>query len=211
MSTRDDLTTIFTRNRRMAELNPDIAAETLAGSNSAIPAPQPNEKPRQAKSLSDGSGRPEPKISLTAQPHRPRKDYKAELVQQCELLGLKMEPEFKFHPNRKFRADWRVHYGIWEGKRPKKINHHVPSAVLVEYEGGLFSSGKRGHSSIAGIHRDIEKSNLAQIAGYIVIRVTPKHVISGEAVKWIMDALKREVICSHGLRQLVLRPDAAPF
>jgi hypothetical protein len=50
-------------------------------------------------------------------PHRPRRDYKSELVQQCELIGLKLEPEFRFHPERKFRADWRVHVGMWEGKR----------------------------------------------------------------------------------------------
>jgi hypothetical protein len=147
---------------------------------------------------------------VKAAPHNPKTDYKSMLVQQCELIGLKMEPEFKFHPSRRFRADWRVHFGMWEGKRPKKITHFIASPVLVEYEGGIFSSGKRGHSSIAGIQRDMEKSNLAQIAGYTVIRVTPAHVVSGEAVKWIMDALRREVICNCGFRQPV-PPNESPF
>lgn len=149
--------------------------------------------------VTKGSGKPQGEqstgIKASSGQHRPRKDYKAELVQQCELIGLKMEPEFKFLESRQFKADWRVHYGMWEGKRPKKITHFMKSAVLVEYEGGIYSSGKRGHSSISGIQRDIEKGNLAQIAGWTVIRVTPKHVVSGEAVKWIMDALRREVIC----------------
>lgn len=113
--------------------------------------------------------------SPSTEPHRPKTDYKAMLVQQCEVAGVKLEPEFKFHPERRFKADW-------------KVNGHM---VLVEYEGGLYSSGKRGHSSIAGIQRDIEKANLAQILGYIVIRVTPKHVVSGEAFRWIEGAITR--------------------
>lgn len=108
--------------------------------------------------------------------HSAKTDYKRILVQQCEIAGLKLEPEFRFHPERKFRADWLV----------------VGSKVLIEYEGGLYSGGKRGHNSIAGIQRDIEKSNLAQILGFVVIRVTPKHVVSGEAFAWITDALKRK-------------------
>ncbi len=111
---------------------------------------------------------PSPSVS-PATPHKPRKDYKAELIQQCELVGLKLEPEFRFHPERKFRADWLV----------------IGTKVLIDYEGGIFSTGKRGHSSVSGIRRDIEKSNLAQICGYLVIRVAPDHVVSGQALKWI--------------------------
>lgn len=145
------------------------------------------------------------------QSHKPKVDYKAVLLQQCELVGLRMEPEFAFHPQRKFRADWRVHFGVWEGKRPVKITCFVPSSVLVEYEGGLYLKGKRGHTSIAGIQRDIEKSNLAQILGYILIRVAPKDVVSGQAVEWIIAALNRQVICNAcGIRRPV-PSSAAPF
>lgn len=103
-------------------------------------------------------------------------DYKADLVQQCKLVGLPpLEPEFYFARPRKFRADWRV--------------KNLP--VLIEYEGGIFMPGKAGHSSVSGIMRDIEKLNMAAIAGYIVIRVTPKHVVSGEALQWIEQAVER--------------------
>lgn len=128
-----------------------------------IPAPD--------KSQGALGGKNDPSTRL----HSPKVDYKAMLVQQCELAGMRLEPEFRFHPERKFRADW-------------KVNGHM---VLVEYEGGLYSGGKRGHSSIAGIQRDIEKANLAQILGYIVIRVAPMHVVSGEALSWIEEAIKR--------------------
>lgn len=139
-----------------------------------------SERPVKAILPSEGVKRPEraaiAQNGVSAKSHSPKADYKAVLVQQCEIAGLKLEPEFRFHPERKFRADWKV----------------SGSKVLIEYEGGLYSGGKRGHSSIAGIQRDIEKSNLAQILGFIVIRVAPKHVMSGAAFNWIMDALRRK-------------------
>jgi len=156
------------------------------------------------------SGRPGPvsPILPKVEAHKPRVDYKSQLVQQCELVGLKMEPEFKFHPARQFRADWRVHFAIWEGKRPKNP-HYIPSKVLVEYEGGIFSFGKRGHSSITGLKRDMEKGNLAQTLGYTVIRVAPNHVVDGQALTWIEAALKSDTICTKcGLRQLT--PQSEP-
>jgi hypothetical protein len=104
-----------------------------------------------------------------------RRDYKAELVQQFQLVGIPVEPEFHFAKPRKFRADWRV--------------KGLP--VLIEYDGGIFMAGKAGHSSVKGLLRDIEKMNMAAIAGYIVIRVTPKHVVSGEALLWVEQACLR--------------------
>lgn len=103
-----------------------------------------------------------------------KKDYKAELLQQFALVGIQVEPEFYFAKPRKFRSDWRV--------------KGLP--VLIEYDGGIFSC-KASHSSIGGILRDIEKMNMAAIAGYIVIRVTPKHVVSGEALQWVERAVER--------------------
>lgn len=162
--------------------NPDVRIsrenrlETLASPGKRIPCLEPSDQPEAAKWVKSA-------------PHSPKADYKAELVQQCALLDLKLEPEFRFHPERKFRADWRVHYLLWAGN-DKSTGTWIPTRVLVEYEGGLYSSGKRGHSSIAGIHRDIEKANLAQIEGYLMIRVAPSHVVSGAALKWIEQAVK---------------------
>lgn len=102
-----------------------------------------------------------------------KRDFKAELVQQLNLVGILIETEFRFHPVRKWRTDWHV----------------VDTKILIEFEGGLFAKGKQGHSSINGIHRDIEKYNNAALLGYTVIRVTPKHVESGQALQWIEQAV----------------------
>lgn len=115
------------------------------------------------------------RVEATTDNRASRRDYKADLVIQLETAGIRTVPEFHFTKPRKFRSDWKV-----EG---------LP--VLIEYDGGIFMAGKAGHSSVKGILRDIEKLNMAAIAGYIVIRVTPKHVVSGEALLWIERAVER--------------------
>lgn len=142
-------------------------------------APVASQKPRQADSSSDVS--PASQASKATQ-HTPRKDYKAHLAQDLGFLGVDLEPEFRFSPTRKYRADWRVTRYHGKDVRLRK--------VLIEFEGGLFSVGKRGHSSIAGILRDIAKINEAQLCGFIMIRVAPSDVVSGQAVQWIEQAIK---------------------
>jgi hypothetical protein len=110
-----------------------------------------------------------PKISREV-----KHDYKAEFEQQLSLVGIQVEREFMFAKPRKWRSDWRV----------------VGTPLLVEFEGGLYAKRAAGHSSVSGLHRDIKKYNAAAIAGWIVIRVTPKFIPSGEALKWVEDALR---------------------
>jgi len=114
-------------------------------------------------------------------PHTPKHDYKEDFLHQLKVIGVKVEPEFKFSERRKYRADWRVTEFKKSDVRDEKI--------LIEFEGGIFSSGKRGHSSINGILRDIEKSNEAQLCGYRVIRIAPNHVSSGIALDWLIEML----------------------
>lgn len=105
-----------------------------------------------------------------------RHDYKADLVEQLRFRGVPVTPEFKIFESRRFKADWRV----------------TDTRILIEFEGGLFASGKQGHSSVTGILRDMEKYNLCALGGWIVIRVCPKHVASGEALRWIEIAVESE-------------------
>lgn len=70
------------------------------------------------------------------------------------LVKLGFEKEFKFAPNRKFRADYCL----------------VSKKIIVEYEG--LSCSRSRHTSITGYSKDCEKYNLAQILGYIVLRYT---------------------------------------
>ena len=76
-----------------------------------------------------------------------------------ESQGYKVEPEFKFSPTRKFRADWKV--------------CKDDRCCLVEYE-GIFS-GKSRHTGVVGYSKDCEKYNLAQIEGYVILRYTAKN------------------------------------
>ena len=89
--------------------------------------------------------------------------------------------EFLFAPPRRFRADY-----CWPDR-----------SVIVEQEGGLFAGGRRpgtaigGHSSVQGIQRDMEKGNLAQLAGFIYLRFTPDQLRNGTAIPTIRRALER--------------------
>lgn len=98
----------------------------------------------------------------------------------CQAHGLPApEPEVRFHPTRKWRADY-----LWRAAK-----------VILEIEGGFFRGGKGGgskvggHSSGVGIQRDIEKSNAAQLLGYRYFRCTPRDVETGAVVFVLKKAL----------------------
>lgn len=63
------------------------------------------------------------------------------------------------------------------------------SGLLLEVQGGTFARGKMGHSTGMGQHRDFEKQNLAVLAGWRVLVVDEKMVKSGQALKWVQQAL----------------------
>ena len=104
---------------------------------------------------------------------KPKKDYKSEFEQQLSLVGIQVETEFVFASPRKWRSDYRI-----QG-----------TSILIEFEGGLFAKGKQGHSSVSGILRDMEKYNSAALLGYTVIRIAPNHVVNGQALRWVEEAL----------------------
>ena len=84
-----------------------------------------------------------------------------------QQMGLNVIPEFKFHPVRKWKADY-----------------FIPSLkLLIEKEGGVYTHG--AHGSVSGILRDIEKYNSATILGYSIIRVLPKDLISTKTIDLI--------------------------
>jgi very-short-patch-repair endonuclease len=95
------------------------------------------------------------------------------LAQQCQAIGLPQpETEVRFHPTRKWRADF-----IWRKEK-----------LIVEVDGGVFVGGR--HSRGAGIEKDCEKFAEAMALGYRVMRVTPRHVKNGQAIQWIEKVLK---------------------
>ena len=99
------------------------------------------------------------------------------LAVQLEQAGILFEREYKFHPDRKWRADFKVYRDIRLWRNP----------VLVEIDGGAYVNGR--HSRGTGVEADCEKTSAAAILGYRVIRATPRQVEDGRCLEWIRQAL----------------------
>lgn len=66
--------------------------------------------------------------------------------------------EFRFHPTRKWRADFC----------------HPVLKIIVEIEGGIFIAGR--HSRGSGVIKDMEKYNAAVLLGWKVLRYETSQV-----------------------------------
>ena len=87
------------------------------------------------------------------------------------------------HLERRFRSIWAIVAADLPLQSQKKevvpgrrfvYDFFVPDAgVLIECNGGVWAKGQSGHSSGAGIQRDAEKINAAQINGYAIFVFTP--------------------------------------
>jgi very-short-patch-repair endonuclease len=89
-----------------------------------------------------------------------------------QLGGPTLSYEFRFCPTRRWRADFC----------------HEASKVIIEIEGAVYCRGK-GHSSVGGILRDIEKYNEMTLLGYRLIRLH-NLTITAPNVKRIMELIK---------------------
>ena len=74
--------------------------------------------------------------------------------------GPILEREIRFHPERKWRADFG----------------HLESRTLIEIEGGIFQREAGRHNRGAGYAKDAEKYLEAVLAGWTVIRLTEKQL-----------------------------------
>jgi len=83
-------------------------------------------------------------------------------------------PEFRFHPIRKWRAD----YALPEFK------------ILVEVEGAVWVQGR--HTRGSGFVKDIEKYNTATSMGYSILRVQPKDLMSSGLLDLIKETIKNK-------------------
>lgn len=79
-----------------------------------------------------------------------------------ELRGPRLEREFRFHPERRWRADFA----------------HLPSKTIFELDGAVWGSapGVRGGHDGAGRIRDCEKALAAWLLGYTVVRLVPGQI-----------------------------------
>ncbi len=70
------------------------------------------------------------------------------------LHGPELEREFRFHPKRRWRADFA----------------QLESRVLIEIEGGVWTRGR--HLTPRGFQADAEKYLTATLQGWSVVRLT---------------------------------------
>ena len=91
---------------------------------------------------------------------------------QLRAARIKYVREYRFAPPRRWRADFSISSG----------------ALLVEVDGGLFVGGR--HSRGRGIELDMEKANEATLLGWRVLRVSPRHIRTRQALGWIERAIE---------------------
>lgn len=97
-----------------------------------------------------------------------------EVTLATHLRGCKInfEQEYKFNPDRKWRADFFI----------------TGTNILIEVEGGIWSGGR--HTRGKGFIADMEKYNAAAVMGFKVLRFDTQQVKSGLAIKQIEGLLK---------------------
>ncbi|HCA5188186.1 TPA: DUF559 domain-containing protein [Acinetobacter baumannii] len=98
-----------------------------------------------------------------------RQPSEGEMVLATHLNACKIsfEQEYKFHPTRKWRADFLI----------------TGTKILIEVEGGIWSRGR--HTRGKGYIGDMEKYNSAAMMGFTVLRFSTEQVKSGVAIKQI--------------------------
>ncbi|KXZ65938.1 hypothetical protein AVENLUH5627_02668 [Acinetobacter venetianus] len=109
-------------------------------------------------------------------PYKPRKSVskgEALLENHLNALRIPFTKEFRFYPDRKWQADFRI--------------DDMP--ILVEVEGGVFSNGR--HTRGEGYTKDCEKYSAAAVNGWYVIRGTTAQIKAGLVIQWIEALIKR--------------------
>ncbi|WP_151794609.1 DUF559 domain-containing protein [Acinetobacter soli] len=94
------------------------------------------------------------------------------LVRDLRALKINYEQEYKFHPERNWRADFLI----------------TGTKILIEVEGGIWSGGR--HIRGKGFIADMEKYNAAAILGFKVLRFDTQQVKSGLAIKQIENLVR---------------------
>ncbi|EMF5518843.1 endonuclease domain-containing protein [Acinetobacter baumannii] len=111
--------------------------------------------------------RSKPKRRGSVKKERLVSEGEATLVQHLKTHKINFEQEYKFHPTRKWRADFLI----------------TGTKILIEVEGGIWNGGR--HTRGKGYLGDMEKYNSAAMMGFTVLRFSTEQVKSGMALKQI--------------------------
>lgn len=104
-------------------------------------------------------------------------------IDRTTLLFLKLledrglpfpQLEYKFHKDRKWRADyaWPQH------------------GVILEVEGAIWAMGR--HTRGSGFIKDMEKYNAAALLGFKLLRVTPQALCTAKTIEMIEKILSKQ-------------------
>ena len=97
-----------------------------------------------------------------------------EFAAQLDTADICYEAQYKWHPSRKFRADFCI-----QGPSTKQRDW-----FLVEIDGGTWLPNT-GHNSGTGKTRDCIKDAEALLLGYVTMRFTPGMVRNGSALDYV--------------------------
>lgn len=111
--------------------------------------------------------RSKPKRRVSVKKVRVVSEGEATLVQHLKTHKISFEQEYKFHPTRKWRADFLI----------------TGTKILIEVEGGIWSGGR--HTRGKGFLGDMKKYNEAAMMGFSVLRFSTEQVKAGVAIKQI--------------------------
>lgn len=111
--------------------------------------------------------RSKPKRRGSVKKERVVSEGEATLVQHLKTHKINFEQEYKFHPTRKWRADFLI----------------TGTKILIEVEGGIWNGCR--HTRGKGYLGDMEKYNSAAMMGFTVLRFSTEQVKSGMALKQI--------------------------
>ncbi len=101
-----------------------------------------------------------------------KSDLEAQFMFQIRACGLPIpEREVRFHKKRRWRFDFAY---------PDKM-------LAIEICGGMWIKGR--HNNPISIGKDYEKLNHAQIMGWKVLQFTGDQVKTGEAIRFLEEAL----------------------
>jgi len=109
-----------------------------------------------------------------------REKWERVFAYQLDALEWDYDRGWKFHSERNWRFDFRLHC---PSEQEKFIDYDYPRYILVDLQGGIWSGG--AHVRGLGYKNDIEKMNAATAMGWSVFWFTSEMVEDGSAIKFL--------------------------
>lgn len=132
---------------------------TLSAKANSVPSSPPSVRARSS-------------AKKTVRMPTPPSKLEAEFALQLRAHGVTASMrEFRFHPTRKWRFDF-----AWPDQK-----------VAVELHGATYSNGR--HNRGTGMKNDADKTNAAQLLGWITLTFTSDHLKDGTAMQHVKEAL----------------------